>query len=117
MKLVYLNSEDIQVCDEVGVGGKCNDPSREIWNENTDGPLGAEFLAAVGGLVRNGDSLSIDAQMLADHATALAAIEAEKEALENERIERLSLINAVHTDSSLKDVCDAFVALRTELKF
>ena len=67
--LVNAPSGDQQVI-EVREGGGYFDPARVLWDERLDGPLPEITL---GGMVRDGDSLVVDSDLLASTTAAILA--------------------------------------------
>lgn len=66
MKKLLVNAPSgAQEIVQVGEGGGYFDPSRVLWDERKDGPLPANV--KVGGMVREGRALRLDAGLLAAH--------------------------------------------------
>lgn len=116
-KLIFVDSNEIQKIIDIGEGGGCSDPSKEIWNENTDGPIAEEMIAMVGGLVRDGKSLIVDDKLLALHNQRLAEEAKTAEQSAGAKQVRIDLIKSVTENIELKDLSNAFIALRTELNY
>lgn len=91
MKLLVNAPSGAQELITIGEGGKYFDEARVLWDERTDGPLPSITL---GGMVRNGATLTFDQARLDAHAAVLAPEEAE-------RTRRAALAAAVGGDAVL----------------
>jgi ABC-type cobalamin transport system ATPase subunit len=70
----------------VGPTGTFTDPARLVWHEGVDGPIPQNLLASIGGLVRQGNQLAVDAQKL----SAFQAAETARQQARTARANRLA---------------------------
>lgn len=84
--------QEILVVDS---GGSFFDPGSVLWDERVDGRLSPELLASVGGLVRNGNVLSVDAELLAAHQAAQSAAQAAASAKANRIAQAKQVLNGL----------------------
>ena len=65
-KLIIDHSPTDQILIEVERTGGFSDRTKVLWDERVDGEIEPGLLASVGGLIRVGNLLQVDAQKLAD---------------------------------------------------
>ena len=65
-KLIIDHSPTNQILIEVERTGGFSDRTKVLWDERVDGEIEPGLLASVGGLIRVGNLLQVDAQKLAD---------------------------------------------------
>lgn len=114
-KLIYINAQGIQQCEEVGPGGGCNDKSKEIWNENTDGPIDPELLLHVGSLKRDGKEIKVDDAEGKKNAEAKLKYQAESEKSEKEKSVRKEIFKSINKAATVEEVRAVLKALLEEL--
>lgn len=70
--LVDINNLDQRII-EVDRSGSYHDAAKVLWDERFDGLFPSNLLASVGGLIRQGSNLVVDAAKLAAYEADLAA--------------------------------------------
>lgn len=116
-KLIWNSNSGIQECMDIGVGGGCNDKSKEIWNENTDGKLDPDLLKMVGGLVRKGDKIFFDQGTMDAQNEALAEIQSEKDKKAKEKESRIAMLQNVASAKTVEDLQAILSAVCVEMGF
>lgn len=72
-KVLYETARVGQRLVSVEPSGGAGEGGSVLWDERVDGQFPEDLIASVGGLVRQGRVLVVDAQKLAAHQAALAA--------------------------------------------
>ncbi len=114
-KIIINNPQDEQELVEIGTGGSYFDLSRVLWDDRKDGALPPIAEPNIGGLVRVGNALAVDAAKLAAYQARKAAEAAEKAAKEAEKAARRLRIKTNLEKIKDKDNQDYIRDLVTEL--
>ena len=115
-KLVVNRPDGIQELIKIDLSGRYFDPARVVWDERIHGALSSELEAAVGGMVRDGDSVTIDDAMLAEAAAAKEAARTAEENRKNRVKQAYQYIKNAVTDGDLttaemKNILKALVVI------
>ncbi len=116
-KLIFINPDGFQDVMEIGVGGGCNDKSKEIWNETIDGVLDPKLLSLVGGLVRRGGRVFFDESTKAKNDAIVVGIEDAKKQEAAEKDARVAMLKNVASAKSLEDLQATLSAMCVELGY
>ena len=120
-KLVVNAPDGEQAIHLVESSGGYFDNARILWDERVDGPADPVVLASLGGLVRNGSKLEVDANLLSQ-AQGRAASKTSAEGAKVTRVDqakqflRSADFSSAMNAATLTNVCKAIVVILKDVQ-